>query len=75
MITERCTDCAQEVGKREHSGLSNVCDRCWDNRGWLIDNLKTVGVKELLRIQQLIRNRTGEARRAISALRYPTYNI
>ncbi len=75
MFIEKCTDCGSDVVGREHSGLSNICDVCWDNRGWLVKNLSNVGQAELLKIQHLIRGRTGGAKRAIENFRYPSYSI
>jgi len=72
---DRCSDCGQEVGKRELSGLSNVCDECWDNRMWLIKNINVVGQAEFQKIQQFVHLRTGEAKRVIENHRYATYNI
>jgi len=35
---ERCGDCGEAVLERKISGLTKVCDECWERRGWLVDN-------------------------------------
>ena len=75
MFIDKCTDCGSDVVGREHSGISNICDVCWDNRGWLVNNIKTAGQAGFRDIQHHIRGRTGGAKRVIENFRYPTYSI
>ena len=65
----KCGDCGGEVGERIVSSRRDVCDACWENRGWLLENRELIGMAEFQRIQKSMANHRGTAKRRIEKLK------
>ena len=66
---ERCGDCGGAIGERKVSKRKRVCDVCWDNRGWLLKNYKTIGLAEFQKVQRSMAGHRGTAKRRIEKLK------
>ena len=66
---DRCGDCGQAVKERHVSTRHNVCDECWQRRGWLVGHLNILGTEpRFLKIHSAMANHTGTAKRQIIVL-------
>ena len=65
----KCGDCGGEVGERKVSSRRDVCDTCWENRGWLLKNRELIGMAEFQKIQRSMANHRGTAKRRIEKLK------
>ncbi len=68
-IGQRCGDCGQEIKERKVSGRRDICDGCWDNRGWLLENRVMIGMAEFQKIQRSMSAQRGTAKRRIEKLK------
>ena len=60
-----CGDCGGEIGERKVSTRRDICDECWGNRGWLLENIKVIGMEETRKRQRAMNNHRGTAKRRI----------
>ena len=67
-MSRRCRDCREEFSTERKTGRVDVCDHCWDNRGWLVENGQAVGITDMQTAQKKMAGR-GNARPFIDALR------
>ena len=65
----KCGDCGGEIGERTKSKRRDICDACWENRGWLIENRELIGIAEIQKIQKSMGNHRGTAKRRIEQLK------
>jgi len=69
---ERCGDCGGDVGERKISKRFNICDDCWERRGWIATKLNKIteyfGLKEFQALQRSMAYKTGTAKRKIVAM-------
>ena len=63
-----CGDCGGDIGEQKKSSRRDVCDECWDRRGWLMDNYALIGLDAFQKVQRAMRGRRGTAKRAILKL-------
>lgn len=42
----KCGDCGGEIGEASISHRRDICEGCWDNRGWLLKNREMIGMVE-----------------------------
>jgi len=64
---ERCGDCGGDVKEPSHRG--DICDGCWDNRGWLLENRVMIGMAEFQKIQRAMASKKGTAKSQIEKLK------
>ena len=57
MTPVKCKDCGNLIYsyKRKNVYKSNICDKCWDNRLFLVQHLKFVSNEEFAKIQHGMR--------------------
>lgn len=65
----KCGDCGGEIGERKVSSRRDICDACWENREWLLENRELIGVDEFQKIQRSMGNHRGTAKRRIEKLK------
>ena len=65
----RCGDCGSAIKESTKSSRKDVCDECWDNRGWLLENRVMIGTTEFQRAQKMMGGRRGTAKRHIEKLK------
>lgn len=70
---EKCHDCGCEITKETRNNPKNtrhdICDGCWDNRGWLLTHREQIGLPKFQEIQRAMVNSRGTAKRKIEALK------
>ena len=66
---ERCGDCGEAIGEHKISTRADVCDVCWDNRGWLLANRVMIGTDEFQKVQRSMASHRGTAKRRIEKLK------
>ena len=66
---ERCGDCGESIGERNTSMRPSICDTCWDNRGWLLENRVMIGMAEFQKIQRSMASHRGTAKKRIEKLK------
>ena len=65
-----CNDCGGEfILKRKEISRPDVCDPCWDNRGWLLRNASFVGMAAFTEAQRKLRGGRGAAKKYIESLK------
>ena len=65
---DRCGDCGCDIKERRISKRHNVCDGCWENRGWLVEHMKSLPLDKFQHIQRSMAYHTGTAKRQIIKL-------
>jgi len=65
----RCGDCGQDIGEQKVSKRWSICDGCWENRGWVLDNVPKFGLATFKRIQKKMVGRRGSAKAYIESLK------
>lgn len=66
---DRCGDCGCEIKECKVSKRHNVCDECWERRGWLVTNgTKLYTDPRFQKIQRSMAHHTGTAKRQILKL-------
>ncbi len=68
-IYERCGDCGGAIGERNSSMRPSICDECWNNRGWLLENRTKIDLAEFQKIQRSMASRRGIAKERIEKLK------
>lgn len=66
---ERCNDCGGDITEPTVSHRRDICDTCWDNRGWLLKNREMVGMVEFQKVQRNMASHKGTAKRRIEKLK------
>ncbi len=66
---ERCGDCGGNIEERKVSKRQSICDGCWDNRGWLLENRVMIGKAEFQKIQRSMASHRGTAKKRIEKLK------
>ena len=66
---EKCSDCGGKIGERKVSKRENICDGCWENRAWVLDNVPKFGLATFRLIQKKMTNRRGSAKAYIESLK------
>lgn len=66
---ERCGDCGQDIKEPSLSHRRDICDACWDNRGWLLENRVMIGMKAFTEVQRAMAGHRGTAKRRIDKLK------
>lgn len=67
--SRKCGDCGDEVGEINHAGRGDICDGCYENRGWLLTNRVSIGMAEFQEIQRSMAAHRGTAKRRIEKLK------
>ena len=66
----KCSDCGQEVGEagtfRERR---DICAQCGENREWLLDNVRLIGLAKFQEVQRSMASHRGTAKRKIDKLK------
>ncbi len=65
----RCGDCGEDIVEQKRSSRQDICDTCWDNRGWLLENRKMIGMTEFQKVQRAMASHRGTAKRRIEKLK------
>lgn len=66
---ERCGDCGEAVIGSGKSTRPDVCDECWERRGWLVKNGAKFCLDPRFRaIQKSMAGKRGTAKKKIIAL-------
>ena len=65
----KCGDCGGEVSERETSKRRDICDTCWQNREWLLENRELIGMAEFQKIQKSMAGHRGTAKKRIEKLK------
>lgn len=65
----KCGDCGGEIGNRVVSKRRDICDSCWRNREWLLENRETIGMVEFQKVQKSMASHRGSAKKKIDKLR------
>ena len=66
---DRCGDCGGDIGEQNVSKRASICDVCWDNRGWLLENREKIGMAVFQLIQRSMASHRGTAKRRIEKLK------
>lgn len=66
---ERCGDCGGDIEEPSVSHRRDICDTCWENRGWLLQNHAMIGMAELQKVQRAMASHRGTAKRRIEKLK------
>ena len=61
----KCSDCGGDIKEPSLPHRRDICDTCWDNRGWLLENRVMIGMVEFQKIQRSMAYKTGTAKRKI----------
>lgn len=68
-LFERCGDCGGEIKEVIKSRRADVCEECWERRGWLVAHMNKIvewfGMAEFQALQRSMANHTGTAKRKI----------
>ena len=65
----KCGDCGGEIGERNESKRRDICDGCWENRLWALENRELIGISEFQKIQKAMARHRGTAKCRIEKLR------
>lgn len=66
----KCGDCGGAVeDDQKVSRRRDICDVCWENRSWVLENRVEMGTDEFQKIQRAMSGRRGTARRRIEQLK------
>lgn len=67
----KCNDCGRafEMKRTEERGRHDVCDDCWKNRTWLVNNARLLPPEKFMAIQKAMGYGRGTAKRKIEALK------
>jgi hypothetical protein len=66
---DRCGDCGLAIKEQKVSDRHNICDECWERRGWLVSmGTKIWNDPRFKKIQSSMAHKTGTAKRQILAL-------
>ena len=66
---ERCGDCGGDIKEPSISHRGDICDPCWENRGWLLKNREMIGMKAFAEVQRAMAGHRGTAKRRIEKLK------
>ena len=65
----KCGDCGGEIGERNESKRRDICDGCWKNRLWALENREMIGMAEFQKIQRSMASHRGTAKKRIEKLK------
>lgn len=66
---QKCNDCGGDIKEPSLSHRRDVCDTCWDNRGWLLKNHLIIDILEFQKVQRSMVSHRGTTKRRIEKLK------
>ncbi len=76
-MSDKCHDCGEWLTTVNQKRLCDlrwdICDDCWNNRGWIVRNAQRIGLENLHDVQRAMKSHRGTAKRRIRYLKiqYP----
>jgi hypothetical protein len=67
----KCSDCGVALtdDNRKHQCRKDICDTCWENRSWLVDNRLQIDINVFRKIQRAMASHRGTAKKQIESLK------